>query len=429
MKERMLKKRFQSTFVILLILLAQVGEAQTPNYPKLNVYLDCMRCDKEYLQQELSYINFVRDQKDADVYVMVLTQETGSGGTEYELEFTGQNEFGDLYYRSSYMVDVNATYDETREEMKMHLEMGLGNFWSFMFRKVRPYNPEDTLANNTEMVTESIEDKDKWNSWVFQLGLNGSISGLETATTTKIMSSASAKRVTEKNKFYLKASWDKDKSERTYKSYNSDVDVTKTFIKENQSLIISDAFSISRLWSLGAFAETGRSTFSNYDLYMKFKPGLEFSFFPYEEATRKQITLSYKFGSVYNDYIEETIFNKNEELLWEHSLEAGGTVKQKWGTISGSVVYDVFSHDKKLYALNFNLSANWRIFKGLSLNFMSRYNITHNQVNISGEGFTVEQILLRQKQELSGYNYYTSIGFSYTFGSMFNPVVNPRFGF
>ncbi|MCT4587048.1 MAG: hypothetical protein N4A71_04440 [Carboxylicivirga sp.] len=60
---------------------------------------------------------------------------------------------------------------------------------------------------------------------------------------------------------------------------------------------------------------------------------------------------------------------------------------------------------------------------------MSSYNITHNQVHLPGGGLSIDELLLRQKQALSGYNYYTSIGFSYTFGSMFNPVVNPRFGF
>ncbi|MCG8583047.1 MAG: hypothetical protein MI866_24225 [Bacteroidales bacterium] len=424
---------YMKGIIICMLLSSFLTKAQQPNMPKLNVYLDCTMCDMTYLRQEMNYLNFARDQKDADVYIMVLTQKTGSGGTEYDLEFSGQGKFDELFYRSSYIMDMNATADELREELKMHLEMGLGNFWSYMFQKVRPYIPGDSTQTTTEVI-EPLEESDKWNSWVFSLGLSGSQSGEETSTITNINGSLSAKRVTEKNKFYLRGSWDKNTSEFTYEMPPTEpggkpITLTNKYIKENRSLDVRNVFSIYRLWSLGAFAEAGNSVYGNTDLYLKFKPAIEFSVFPYEEATRKQITLSYRAGAVYNEYIESSIFNKNDELLWEQSVELGGSFKQKWGTISGSATYDSFLHDSELYALNFSVHANLRIFKGFSFNFMSSYNITHNQVHLPGGGLSIDELLLRQKQAQSGYNYYTSIGFSYTFGSMFNPVVNPRFGF
>ncbi len=47
---------------------------------KLNVYLDCKRCDTEYIRQEITFINYVRDWRDSDVHVLVTTERTGSGG-------------------------------------------------------------------------------------------------------------------------------------------------------------------------------------------------------------------------------------------------------------------------------------------------------------------------------------------------------------
>ena len=41
---------------------------------------------------------------------------------------------------------------------------------------------------------------------------------------------------------------------------------------------------------------------------------------------------------------------------------------------------------------------------------------------------TTEEILVRQRQLASGYNYYMSFSVSYSFGSIFNNIVNPRFG-
>jgi hypothetical protein len=41
---------------------------------------------------------------------------------------------------------------------------------------------------------------------------------------------------------------------------------------------------------------------------------------------------------------------------------------------------------------------------------------------------SAEEILTRQRQLQTSFTYFTSFGFSYQFGSIFNNVVNPRFG-
>jgi hypothetical protein len=43
-------------------------------------------------------------------------------------------------------------------------------------------------------------------------------------------------------------------------------------------------------------------------------------------------------------------------------------------------------------------------------------------------GATPEEILLRQRQLRSGYDYDFSLSLTYTFGSIFSAMVNPRFG-
>ena len=85
--------------------------------------------------------------------------------------------------------------------------------------------------------------------------------------------------------------------------------------------------------------------------------------------------------------------------------------------------------DTSLYSFRFRAGMNVRLVKGLSFNLSGNYNITRNQINIAGGGVSQDQLLLAQKQVQSGYNFYTRIGLSYSFGSMFNTVVNPRFGF
>ena len=46
----------------------------------LRVFLDCAQCDFNNIRQDISFVNYVRDQSDADVHVLVTTQDTASRG-------------------------------------------------------------------------------------------------------------------------------------------------------------------------------------------------------------------------------------------------------------------------------------------------------------------------------------------------------------
>ena len=54
-------------------------------------------------------------------------------------------------------------------------------------------------------------------------------------------------------------------------------------------------------------------------------------------------------------------------------------------------------------------------------------NFDRAQIHLPLNGATYEEIILRQKELESNFNYSCSLGISYTFGSMKNNVVNPRF--
>ncbi len=45
------------------------------------------------MRTEVTFINYVRDRTDADVHVLVTTQETGGGGIEYTAKFIGLGRF------------------------------------------------------------------------------------------------------------------------------------------------------------------------------------------------------------------------------------------------------------------------------------------------------------------------------------------------
>ena len=385
----------------------------------LNLYLDCSKCDLAYIKQNLSHVNFVRDQKFADVYILVRTQKNGSGGVKYIFEYQGQHKYKKLRNRLNFSTKSDDTQAEVRDLTFEYLKLGLVKFW------LRSGNDDIISVRIKGGKKDSIQEKikDSWNKWVFNIGFRVNFKGEEIKKTKNLNYNVSAKKVTEKNKLFFRVSRSSDK---------------KTFIKEDGNIInnqkattfyFSNVFSINNHWSAGIFGGMQESTYRNYNASISLKPAIEYNFFDYKQSFKKQLVISYRIGGIKNDYIETTIFNKNKELLWEHSLNLGGAIQQKWGNFSGEISYRSYLHDTSLSALSFDLGTNFRLFKGFSLSINGNYDITDNQVNLAGGDLSIEELLLAQKQSQSGYKYAFRFGLNYSFGSMYNTIVNPRFNF
>jgi len=69
-----------------------------------------------------------------------------------------------------------------------------------------------------------------------------------------------------------------------------------------------------------------------------------------------------------------------------------------------------------------------RLAKGLSLGVQLEASRIRDQLFLLARGATAEEIFLRLRRLQSGYEYNVSLSVTYTFGSIFSSVVNPRFG-
>ncbi len=72
-------------------------------------------------------------------------------------------------------------------------------------------------------------------------------------------------------------------------------------------------------------------------------------------------------------------------------------------------------------------NTNVRIGGGLSFFVNLNASTVHNQLNLVRGNVTQQEVFTRQRQLASNYNYYTSFGLSFRFGSILNNFVNPRF--
>ncbi|MBT5056892.1 MAG: hypothetical protein HOM68_10170, partial [Gemmatimonadetes bacterium] len=67
-----------------------------------------------------------------------------------------------------------------------------------------------------------------------------------------------------------------------------------------------------------------------------------------------------------------------------------------------------------------------RLFRGLSLRVEGGVDRINDQLSLAAGEASLEEILLRRRELATDYEVWGQIGFSYTFGSIYNNVVNNR---
>lgn len=189
----------------------------------------------------------------------------------------------------------------------------------------------------------------------------------------------------------------------------------------------SKVLAINEHWSYGFAGRSGQSQYNNQKWTASLEPGLEYNLFPFREATIRQLAFRYRAGLLYNRYFQETIFFKNREMLWQQSLSAAYKQVMNWGAFNLGCRAGNYLHDWSLNELNLSGGFELNVFKGFRLNFYGDFSLLHNQVELANGGATPQEVYLRIRQLKTNYSYYVWCGVSYTFGSIYNNVVNPRF--
>jgi hypothetical protein len=388
------------------------NKSDTLRKDALKIYMDA----SDYIKKEIPYVNYVRDIKDAGVYIISTTEGTGSGGTKYSYYLVGQNEFSGMRDTLVYYSSPDDTQESRRIMQVKTLKVGLMRYVA-----KTPLSKYINISFS-EPLSETVSD-DKWKSWVYRASLSGSGQGQKTYTSYSLNGSVSARKVTQDWKIDIDASYYHQK--QTFE-INDSTDYASIYdSKEVEGLVVR---SINDHWSYGGSARIGSSTYSNYKLNTNLMPGIEYDFYPYSQSTRKQLRLLYKIGPTFSIYNDTTIYEKTSEFLWQHSITAAYQVIEKWGTINISLLYSNYLHDWSENNLGSDVYLDLRIAKGLQLYVGGGASIIHDQVNLPKGGATPQEVLLRRKELATQFEFYVSFGFSYTFGSIYNNVVNPRFG-
>jgi hypothetical protein len=370
-----------------------------------------------YTREQITFVNFVRDVKEAQVYILITQQNAGSGGSQFTFSFQGLERFRGMNDTLVYTSNPDETSTIVREKKTNMLQMGL---MKYVART--PLFNEIEIRHNSELAQEQVIDK--WNNWVFALSTEPQFQSEESDKQFELRNSFNVTKVTPDIKIELEM--DQNYSQRRV---IDDEGGDTTYISnefEGDNLFVK---SLGEHWSAGIKWKIGSSTRENYDLRTDLLPSIEYDLFPYSEATHRQLRFLYSVGIQYNNYTDSTIYNQVEESLFKQELNIAFQVQQKWGSINLALLGSTYFNDFSKNRLELNSSLNLRIFKGLTLQVSGGVAYINDQINLKKGGISEADRLLELRELSTQYRIQGSIGLSYTFGSIYNNVVNPRFGF
>jgi len=381
----------------------------------VKLFIDCSFCDMNHFRREIPYVNYVRDVKEAELYVRITSESTGSGGRHYSLVFVGQKKFEGI----NDTLFFSARPDDTREHRRQGriniLKMGLMRYVART-----PIHKEVEITHKGNIKEDEVIDR--WNNWIFELETRPRFESEESRKEFSFDNSIVVNKITPEWKIEFELDHE---IERTKYIYEDEDHVKEKTELEFENLIVK---SIGEHWSVGSRISLLTSTFSNINFRANIFPSIEYNLYPYSESTHHQLRFLYGIGPSINHYNDTTIYGKIEENLGQQQLQIAYQVQEKWGSINISLEGSNYLNNFSKNRIELDGYINIRIIKGLSFSVRGGIARIRDQLSLVGEELSEADILLQLQEMQSAYSVDGGIGLTYTFGSLYNNVVNPRFG-
>ncbi len=407
-------------FWLLAVLLAGVWCPARADAPlRIRLFFNCLSepCHKTYLTNELTFFDVVRDRFQADVQVMVIRQPNAGGGTHCTVRFLGQRGFAGVEDSTALEFPPAATAVQERTALLDAVRSGLAPYvlrspWRWAVQVQYPTRPTDSLVSRA----------DRWRAWIFQLGTEGGFEGESNRSVVRNNSYFSPYRITARSKFVFDSWFEYTRTRFTLDSQTVLVPV------RSYGFNTYYAKSLGGHWSAALFSSVYGSQYSNILLQHRIAPAIEYNLYPFSENTHRQLRFAYQAGYRHFRYFDTTVYNRLTETRPYHRLSVVAAYAQPWGTVSSVLQYHGYlDQGQRQYRLTAQANVALRLFEGFSLRLDGSTSLVNDQISLSKYEASPEELLLRGSQLPTKVLYNATVGFSYTFGSTNNSVVNPRF--
>ncbi|MBX9929666.1 MAG: hypothetical protein K2X99_12245 [Gemmatimonadaceae bacterium] len=396
----------------------------------IRVFLDCQGrsrgCDRDFIVTEVNFVNWMRDRFDSDVQILAAALTNGGGGIEYTVTFIGRRKFEGMADTLILNTLPNDPDDRIRRELVRTFKLGLAR-----------YVARSPIASRMQMVyaapfgqqaqVSAAALKDRWNLWTYTSNFNAFVRAEERQGNTNASLSLSANRATANWK--LNFSLSGNVTEQRFDIAARPGRPAFTVRNEQRTFAANGLMvkSLSSHWSAGMKAGASYSDFLNQDLAVRMQPAIEYNVFPWTEQTRRQLTILYNVGPNWYDYQRTTVLGRDRETRISQQLTSSFVARQQWGSSNISLDWLNYLHDFNRHALTLSGNADLRIGRGFSLNLGGSVARIRDQLYLPAAGNTEEEILLQRQALETGFRITTNVGIRYTFGSIYNTIVNQRF--
>lgn len=410
-------KHYFLLIFLLLTISHSFSQEKTPNTrdEAVQIFIDCEWCDMDHIRREIPYVNYVRDVREAQLYIRETRQTTGSGGREYSYFFNGQKKFEGMSDTLVYTSGPNDTDEEIRAGRTNMMKMGLMRYVART-----PSYKDVNIEYEGDAEVETVIDK--WNNWVFEIETSPRFESEESYKEFSFRNSFNANKITEEWKIEVEFDHRLSRTKYTYEE--------ETFIKDKTEVELENLVvkSLGQHWSAGLRLDLLTSSFSNIKFRTDIFPSVEYNLFPYSESTHRQLRFLYGIGASLNQYNDSTIYGKIKENLAQHQLQIAYRVQEKWGSINISLEGSNYLNDFSKNRLELWGDIEVRLMKGLELSVFGGIARIHDQLSLVRGELSEADILLQLQELATAYSVDGGVRLSYTFGSIYNNIVNPRFG-
>lgn len=388
----------------------------------IRAYLDCNEwgCDRDYLVTEMKWVNWMRERLDAEIHLLVTSAATGSGGNRYTVVAIGQKQYAGRADTLSWTSNSNDSDDLRRKGLLRVISQLL-----------LPYAARTPLAPRLSVSfaapsgsgAPATAARDKWNFWTYSISANGFANGEKRQSFGNYFSNVNANRTTDTWKIRINGSFSYDQSSFSFSDGTEYSTLQRSFGLSSMAVK-----SLNAHWSVGGKADAERSDYYNTNMNATAGPALEWDYYPYDQFSRRKLTVLYSVGVQHYAYRETTIYNKDRETRPLQFLAVGLSKRQPWGSANVSLSGSQFLNELKYYNASINGGVDVRVGKGFSVNLSGNVSRVRDQLYLPRGEATDQDIIARQQALSTNFRYFVFAGMRYQFGSMFNSVVNQRFG-
>lgn len=393
----------------------------SPSAALLKVYLDCRTggCDRELFATDLRFATLTRDRADADVHLLVTGLGNGGGGRQLTLQFIGLRQFEGRTDTVVTSLTPSIAEDRVRREILRVAKLGLA-----------PYAMRTTVATGLRLDDSGIavaqresqlRTNDPWNAWVISISMNSGANAESQSSRANLGGGLSVRRITDAWKVNFSSSGNYRQS-----SYELSDGGRESYILRDYGGRGRVVRSAGAHWSTGMVGNIGHTDYANQDLYARFGATFEYNLFPWKEATARELVAAYQVAVQHLRYHEITIYDKDRETLPHQSIIVAGSTRQPWGTLELRTHWSQYLTDLSKSNLGVEAEASLRVARGLSINCRGFATRVRDQLYLPRGSATDEEILTQQRALATSFVRGGSLSVSYTFGSIYNTIVNPR---